>query len=159
MIIPFTALTKLRATHRRRKIVFVRGSFDLVHIGHVDFLRRAKKHGDILVVALARDTDLRRRKGADRPILPLAQRKRVVDALRFVDYVTTLPPSGTPTQNKQATYTVLAALRPDILVTPYRKWMQHASEFKKKYGTVVVLIRENRLNSTTSIMEKVRRSA
>lgn len=74
-----------------KKIVLVGGCFDLLHYGHIEFLRQAKTHGDYLIVALESDQNVRRMKGDSRPIHTQIQRKSMLEALTFVDEVLSLP--------------------------------------------------------------------
>lgn len=75
-----------------KKIVLVGGCFDLLHFGHISFLKEAKSHGDRLVVALESDESVKKMKGDARPIHSQAQRKEMLEALLFVDEVISLPP-------------------------------------------------------------------
>ena len=84
---PQKLLTKLKK-QKSQKIVFTNGCFDLLHAGHVTYLEKAKKLGDILVVALNTDASTQRLKGPTRPINPLKDRALVIAALQSVDYVT-----------------------------------------------------------------------
>lgn len=77
-----------------RKIVFTNGCFDLLHRGHVEYLERARRLGDLLIVALNTDASVRKIKGPTRPVNPLQDRARVMAALACVDYVTAF---GEPT--------------------------------------------------------------
>ena len=79
-------LTKAR--QKGAKPVFTNGCFDLLHKGHVTYLERARRLGDLLVVALNSDASVRRLKGAERPINRLEDRLEVLAALECVDYVT-----------------------------------------------------------------------
>jgi rfaE bifunctional protein nucleotidyltransferase chain/domain len=83
------------------KKVLVGGCFDLLHFGHIVFLKSAKKHGDHLVVALESDENVRRMKGDTRPIHTQAQRKEMLEALSLVDEVVLLPPMNTDEQYKK----------------------------------------------------------
>lgn len=71
-----------------RTIVFANGAFDILHVGHVRFLTGAAAEGDILVVGINTDESIRRYKGPDRPLQPLAERMEVVSAFGCVDIVT-----------------------------------------------------------------------
>ena len=75
--------------HRRsgRKIVFAHGVFDLLHAGHIRYLRAARDEGDLLVVAIHSDSSTRKLKGEGRPILTERARTALVAALAAVDYV------------------------------------------------------------------------
>ncbi|WP_461031087.1 D-glycero-beta-D-manno-heptose 1-phosphate adenylyltransferase, partial [Streptomyces sparsus] len=89
-------------------VVATGGCFDLLHAGHVGLLEAARQAGDCLVVCLNSDDSVRRRKGPGRPIVPLADRVRVLSALECVDAVAVFE-EDTPEA-------VLAELRPDIWI-------------------------------------------
>ena len=74
-----------------RKILFTNGCFDLLHVGHVRYLRRARALGDLLVVGINGDRSVRELKGANRPINNEQDRAEVVAALESVDLVTIFP--------------------------------------------------------------------
>lgn len=74
----------------QKKKVLAGGVFDILHYGHVHFLREAKKLGDYLVVAIESDANVARLKGPTRPIHSQSQRKEMLDALKFVDEVIVL---------------------------------------------------------------------
>jgi rfaE bifunctional protein nucleotidyltransferase chain/domain len=76
-----------RMRERERSVVFTNGCFDVLHAGHVEYLAWARSQGDALVVGLNEDESVRRLKGEGRPIVPFAQRARVLLALRSVDVV------------------------------------------------------------------------
>jgi D-beta-D-heptose 7-phosphate kinase/D-beta-D-heptose 1-phosphate adenosyltransferase len=89
-------------------VVFTNGVFDLLHPGHVRYLRDARRHGDALIVAVNSDRSVRAVKGKGRPIVPEAERAEVVAALAPVDAVV-LFDEDTPHQ-------IISALQPDVLV-------------------------------------------
>jgi rfaE bifunctional protein nucleotidyltransferase chain/domain len=91
-----------------KKVVFTNGVFDLIHVGHIDYLRCAKSKGDVLVVALNTDDSVRRLKGDKRPILPENERAKIVASLDMVDYVTFFG-EDTPKE-------IIELLRPNVLV-------------------------------------------
>jgi rfaE bifunctional protein nucleotidyltransferase chain/domain len=103
-------LVKIRARLRAegRTVVFTNGCFDLIHGGHIRLFWRAKKLGDILVVALNSDASVRKNKGPSRPVFPLRERFEVLAAIEAIDYVTSF---GEAMPRK-----IIAALRPDVLV-------------------------------------------
>lgn len=74
-----------------KKIVLVGGCFDLLHFGHISFLKNAKALGDHLIVALESDENVTRMKGSSRPIHTQEQRKQMLEALSCVDEVIMLP--------------------------------------------------------------------
>jgi len=95
----------LRASGKR--IVFTNGCFDIIHVGHVRYLKEAKALGDILVIGLNSDPSVKGLKPG-RPIIPEAQRAEVLSALEMVDFVTIFN-EGTP-------YELIRQIRPDVLV-------------------------------------------
>ena len=96
---------KLRAAGKR--LVFTNGCFDILHVGHVRYLRKAKGLGDVLLVALNTDQSVSRIKPG-RPVTPEGQRAEMVASLEMVDYVT-LFDEDTP-------YELIKLLGPDVLV-------------------------------------------
>jgi rfaE bifunctional protein nucleotidyltransferase chain/domain len=83
-----TLAARLRiAKSEGRKVVFANGHFDLVHVGHLRYLRAAKAEGDLLVVALNDDASVEALKGAGRPIVPAVERAELLAALEPVDFV------------------------------------------------------------------------
>jgi D-beta-D-heptose 7-phosphate kinase/D-beta-D-heptose 1-phosphate adenosyltransferase len=98
-----------RALHRQgRRIVFTNGCFDILHAGHVQLLHAARRFGDLLVVGVNDDDSVRRLKGPERPINPLADRATVLAALACVDFVAPFT-ADTPID-------LVDAVRPDVLV-------------------------------------------
>lgn len=89
-----------------RRVVFTNGCFDVLHAGHVDFLAWARSQGDALVVGLNDDDSVTRLKGPHRPIVPFAQRARILTALRSVDVVV-----GFSQRTPEA---ILDRIRPDV---------------------------------------------
>lgn len=89
-------------------IVMTNGCFDILHAGHVSYLEEARKLGDRLVVAINDDDSVRRLKGAERPIIPLAERMQVVAGLAAVDWVVSFS-EDTPER-------LICRVRPDVLV-------------------------------------------
>ena len=82
-------LLPLLANLRRlgRSIVFTNGCFDLIHLGHVRYLQKARSFGDLLVIAVNTDPTVRMLKGKDRPVNPCAERMEVLAAFGFCDFV------------------------------------------------------------------------
>ena len=91
-----------------KRIVFTNGCFDIIHVGHVRYLKEARNLGDMLVVGLNSDESVRAIKGINRPIVPQEERAEVLSSLRYVDFVVVF--------NEPDPYNIIAALKPDILV-------------------------------------------
>src|SRR5919201_4334011 len=84
---------ELRRTRERlraegRRLVFTNGCFDILHVGHVRYLQRARELGDALLVAVNSDRSVRELKGAGRPVMNEGERAEILAALSAVDYVT-----------------------------------------------------------------------
>lgn len=90
------------------KIVFTNGCFDLLHLGHIDYLARAAELGDVLVVGLNTDASVRRLKGLNRPIQDETSRAMILSSLRFVDAVVFFG-EDTPLE-------LIKTVQPDVLV-------------------------------------------
>ncbi|MEA2437140.1 MAG: hypothetical protein QOF65_1696 [Thermoleophilaceae bacterium] len=91
------------------KIVLTSGSFDLVHLGHVKYLARAKELGDVLIVGVDSDDKIRRRKGEDRPMVPQDERLEMLAHQRPVDLIFLKEEEG-------ERWALIKAVRPDVLV-------------------------------------------
>jgi len=70
-----------------RRIVFTNGCFDIIHLGHIRYLREAKSKGDVLIVGLNSDESVRRIKGEKRPLMPEEERAEILASLEMVDFV------------------------------------------------------------------------
>src|SRR5919112_4502136 len=88
------------------RVVFANGCFDILHVGHVRYLEGARALGDLLVVGINSDEQVRALKGEGRPLVPERERAELVAALRAVDYVTVF--------NEPNVEALLRAVRPDI---------------------------------------------
>ncbi|ELF2320981.1 D-glycero-beta-D-manno-heptose-7-phosphate kinase [Campylobacter lari] len=93
---------------QNQKVVFTNGCFDIVHYGHIKYLEKAKKLGDILVVGLNSDESVKRLKGNSRPINLEFQRACMLASMYFVDYVVIF--------NDDTPYELIEFLKPDVLV-------------------------------------------
>jgi len=94
---------------KQKKIVFTNGVFDILHLGHIDYLSKAKDHGDILIIGVNSDSSAKRLgKGNNRPITDETSRSTIIASLSFVDAVV-LFDEDTP-------YNLIKEVQPDILV-------------------------------------------
>lgn len=98
-------------TNPVNKVVLVGGCFDLLHYGHISFLKQAKALGDRLVVALESDENVRRMKGPNRPIHTQNQRKQMLEALSVVSEIISLPPMSTD----QEYFDLVTKIKPHII--------------------------------------------
>jgi D-beta-D-heptose 7-phosphate kinase/D-beta-D-heptose 1-phosphate adenosyltransferase len=133
-----------------RRVVFTNGCFDLLHVGHVRYLEEARRKGDVLIVAVNADAAVRALKGAERPILPLDERLRILAALAAVDYVV---PFEEPTP-----HALLRELRPDVLVKggDYGVEGVVGREIVWEYGGEVCVVPATEGLSTSRTVERIR---
>ena len=119
-----------------KKIAFTNGCFDILHVGHVRYLREAKKTADVLVLALNSDSSVRSIKGEERPLMTENERAEILAALEFIDFVTIFS-ELTPLE-------LINYLKPDILIKggdwPEEKVV--GREEIKKWGGRVAIIPE-----------------
>ncbi len=91
-----------------KRIVFTNGCFDILHLGHVRYLEKAKTLGDILIVGVNSDSSVRKLKGPKRPILPEKERTEILSGLGCVDYITIF--------NEADPLKLITSLKPNLLV-------------------------------------------
>jgi len=149
---PLEALVRELDWHRRQKetIVFTNGCFDVVHRGHIEYLKFTKQQGDIVVVGLNSDASVRQIKGPQRPINNQRDRAAVIAALETVDYVTIFD-EPTPID-------LIKKVRPDVLVKG-QDWAQKGvvgQQFVESYGGKVVLAPLVEGKSSTATIEKMK---
>ena len=147
------SLPKLLAAlkkYKHKKIIFTNGCFDILHAGHVQYLEKAKKLGDILVIALNTDASTRRLKGPTRPINGLKDRTAVIAGLESVDFVTWF--------NEETPLALIQKIKPHILVKggDYTPKNIVGYEDVVKNGGKVKVIRFLEGRSTTAIIQKMK---
>lgn len=135
-----------------KKIVFTNGCFDILHIGHVDYLEKSRALGDALVVGLNTDTSIRRIKGETRPIVEETSRSRVMAALEAVSLVV-LFDEDTPKS-------LIEAVKPDILVKGDDYSVENivGADFVLSQGGSVQTVPLVKGFSTSAIIAKIRTS-
>ncbi len=154
MLLSLSDLPAVREKHKGQKIVLGGGAYDILHQGHIDYLRDIRALGDILVVAVKSDAEIRSYKEAGRPIQNEDVRASILDAIRYVDYVL-IAPEGKEGDEEPPRLAVARALKPDVLVTANPKWRTHEFELKE-LGVELKIIPIEKVNSTTSIIERIR---
>ena len=131
-------------------VVFTNGCFDLIHIGHIRLLQKARKRGDCLVVAVNSDRSVRQIKGPDRPKIPEKERAEVLGALGCVDWVTIF--------DEPDPLVLIKLLKPDVLVKG-GDWPEErivgASEVTEAGGEVLSIPLEPGI-STSTLIKRIR---
>lgn len=131
------------------KIVLANGCFDLIHVGHVRYLKESKKQGDVLVVALNSDSSVRKLKGKARPILLEKERAEIIASFYFVDYVTFF--------NEAKVEQVLLALKPQVHAkgSDYTVDTVPERETVKKYGGETAITGGPKIKSTSEVIREI----
>lgn len=134
-----------------KKIVLVGGCFDILHPGHIIFLKKAKQAGDFLVVLLESDQRVRELKGEGRPIHSQKERATVLKAIKFIDNVVMLPYM----KNDQEYDLLIKKMKPDIIATTLGdKNIHHYQRSAKKAGAQLKFVTKFiKGYSTTKILD------
>ena len=129
-------------------IVLTSGSFDLLHIGHAQYLREAKKFGDVLIVGVDNDEKVKKRKGPNRPVVPEQERFKMLAHLRYVDII--VPKSlGQPSMH------LIRTVHPDVLIIS--ESTKHSEERIKEMEELCGEIQLLPPQATTSTSAKIRK--
>ncbi len=116
------------------KIVFTNGVFDIIHVGHIKLLEKAKSFGDYLIVGMNSDLSVKLLKGEDRPYNDEQSRKYVLESIKFVDEVRIF--------DEKSVYSLIKEIKPDVLVKggDYTIKTIVGAEFVMNYGGEVEII-------------------
>jgi D-glycero-beta-D-manno-heptose 1-phosphate adenylyltransferase len=133
-----------------KKVVFTNGCFDILHLGHIEYLSKARDLGDYLVIGLNTDESVRRLKGTGRPVQDEKTRAMVLASLRFVDAVV-LFDEDTPLE-------LIKKVVPDILVkgSDYKEHDVVGADLVTAAGGEVVIVELTPGYSTTGIIQKLK---
>lgn len=160
MLVSLGQLPEIRNKHQGQTLVLCGGAFDILHQGHIDFLRDVKAMGDILVVAIKTDAEVRSYKDLDRPIQNEEVRAALIDAIRYVDYtiIAPEPPENFGPEDEPPRMAVARVLKPDLFVTYNERW-ETRREALRALGIELKVVPIEKVNSTTSIIERIRNLA
>jgi len=148
------SLTELKTTIEKLReegkiIVFTNGCFDILHPGHIRYLREAKALGDILIVGLNSDSSVKSIKGDNRPIIPEDERAEMLAALEDIDYIVIF--------SEDTPLNLLSTLEPDILAKggDYNIDQVVGRELVEAYGGKVIVLGEVKKYSTSDIIDRI----
>ena len=129
------------------RIVLANGCFDILHVGHVRYLEGARALGDLLVVGINSDEQVRALKGEGRPLVPERERAEMVAALRAVDLVTIF--------NEPTVESLLRAVRPDIHAkgTDYTEETVPERDVVRSLGGRVAIVGDPKDHSTSEMLK------
>ena len=144
-------LERERASEKR--IVFANGCFDLLHVGHVRYLRDARSAGDVLVVAINSDASMRRLKGEGRPVVPELERAEILAALEGVDHVVVFA--------EDTVDTLLRELKPHVHAkgTDYRPEDVPEYETARELGIETLIFGDPKDHSSRDLIERAARKS
>lgn len=133
-----------------KSVVFTNGCFDILHVGHVKYLKESASFGDVLVVGLNSDDSVRRLKGPERPINTQSDRAELLASLESVDYIVIF--------DEDTPYELIKAIQPDVLVKggDYMPDEVVGKDIVEAKGGRLELIPFVEGKSTTNIINKVR---
>ena len=146
-----TLSEKLKQARRGKKIVFTNGCFDVLHSGHVRYLKKARSLGDLLIVGLNSDASVKKIKGRGRPVLPEAERAEILSALEAVDFVVLF--------NDETPEKLIKKIVPDVLAKG-ADWKANdivGADVVKGAGGKIARVRLVKGKSTTNIIEKIKK--
>lgn len=151
-IYPLSELKDIIEKEKRRgkKIILTNGCFDLIHVGHIRYLKEAKEKGDILIVALNSDKSVRKIKSQGRPILNERERAEIISSFYFVDYVTIFSETNVGK--------VLLTLKPDIHAkgSDYTPETVPEKDVVKQYGGKTEITGGPKIKSTSDIIKEIK---
>ncbi len=134
-----------------KKLVFTNGCFDILHRGHIEYLKQAKSLGDFLLIGLNSDSSVKKIKGDSRPINKEIDRAIVLDSLKDVD--------GVVIFTEDTPYNIIKEILPDFLVKG-GDWAEDrivGADIVKKTGGKVISLKYVDDYSTTGILDKLKK--
>lgn len=134
-----------------RSVALANGCFDILHVGHIRYLAGARREADLLVVGINGDGSVRRLKGAGRPVMPAAERARLVAGLRCVDHVVVFEADDVRE--------LLETLRPDVHCkgTDYTPETVPEREIARSVGARVAIVGDPKDHDTRRLIERLQR--
>ena len=131
------------------RVVFANGCFDVLHVGHVRYLEAARALGDLLVVGINADEQVRALKGTGRPFVPERERAEVIASIRAVDLVTIFP--------EPTVEALLRAIRPDIHAkgTDYTAETVPERDVVRAYGGRVAIVGDPKDHSSSKMLMRL----
>lgn len=154
IITDYSELKKMIDAHKilGHKIVCTVGSWDMLHIGHLRYLIKAKDQGDILIVGADSDRGIKLYKNELRPVIPQEERMEMLSYQDCVDYVTLIDDID---DKGKWQYELIKVIEPDLFVTTDYSYTPEQIETIKSYSKdILVLPRQAEKTSTTDIIEK-----
>ena len=141
-----------RLKKQQKKVVWTNGCFDILHVGHVEYLERAKELGDILIVGLNSDLSIKALKGEKRPLFRELYRAKVLNAIEYIDYITIF--------NEQTPLKLLTLLQPAYYVKGGDYTIETIDQIErnavKSYGGTIKIFPIVQGLSTSNIIKQIK---
>ena len=133
--------------NKNKKIVFTNGCFDIIHLGHIKYLEKAKSFGDVMIVGLNSDNSIKKIKGKDRPINSQDDRAYIIASLKLIDFVVVF--------DDETPINLIKLIEPDILVKggDYKGKNVVGQDIAKE----LKIVKFTNNKSTTKIIEKIQK--
>jgi len=151
-VYPLNDLKKIIQAEKSKgkKVIFANGVFDILHVGHIRYLKGARELGDILVVAVNSDASVKSYKGDDRPHTPEAERLEILASLDMIDYLVLF---SDPDVGR-----LLLELEPHVQAkgTDYTEETVPEKDIVASYGGKVAIVGDPKDHSSTEMIQKVR---
>lgn len=155
MIVTLSELPDIRSKHEGETIAFAGGCFDILHVGHIGYLRMVKNLADVAVIAVSSDARIKERKGPQRPINNEIARVTMMDSIRYVDYTLIAPePSESADEQPVPSIQVMRLLQPDLFITQDSRWVAYEDQINA-CGTRLIYDSTPPIASTTGIIETI----
>lgn len=133
-------------------VVLTIGSWDMLHVGHVRYLTRARGFGDILVVGVDSDEAVKKYKGPDRPVIPLQERQEMLSYLACVDLITSV--ADVDGCGKWQ-YELVKLLKPDVFVAVEDSYPEDQRQVIREHcNDLIILPRQAENTSSSNIIQK-----
>ena len=141
-------ITSIRKT--KKSIVFTNGCFDILHVGHLDYLKKASLLGNILIVGLNSDNSIKRLKGNERPIIDFFDRSLFLSFFDFIDYIVGF--------DEDTPYELIKEIKPEVLAKGGDYTIDNiiGADIVRNNGGRVEIIEFEYNRSTTKLIEKIR---
>lgn len=141
---------------KSRSIVLAGGCFDILHIGHIQFLKNAKKNGDLLFVLLENDSNVKKLKGRGRPINSQKDRAQILSSTKYVDYVVLLPNMSTDKDYDKLVY----ELNPDVIAVSQNspQIIHNLRQAKKINAKILEVVPQIKDFSTTNLAKLIKQN-
>lgn len=152
-IINLKKLKEIRDIARKKnlKIAFANGCFDIIHPGHIRYLKGAKEVADILILGVNSDSSVRKLKGKGRPFFPLKERLEILSSIIYVDFI--IPFS------EDKPLKIIKTLKPDFHCKggDYKKEEVPERELVEKLGGKVLIVGGKKIYSSSNLIKKIKK--